>query len=169
MHFFLFKFRQRNHLLTIRAYTSKQSLCNNTNNSICNHVTLYIHICQTGDRTCRTICMQRAYYQVTGNRRFNGNISSLLVTDLTDHDDVRILTQDRTKCRCKGKSRLRVGLYLIDPGKVCLYRVLYGDNINALCIQFAKCRIQCRRFTTTGWSCYKDNTVRVRQDFIELC
>jgi hypothetical protein len=39
--------------------------------------------------------MQRGKHQVAGQSRLDGHIGGLAIADLTDHDDVRILAQQR--------------------------------------------------------------------------
>ena len=79
---------------TVWAHTAHQSLGDNTDDRIGNQIIFYSHVCQTCDCAGSTIGMQCADYQVSRNRCFDGNRCGLLVSDLTDHDDVRILSQD---------------------------------------------------------------------------
>ena len=88
--------------------------------------------------------MECTNYQVTRDSGLNGNAGGLTVSNLTDHDNVRILTQNGTKCRGKGKSRFGIYLYLIDTIDIGLDRVLYRDDIYFVGIQLTECRIKSR-------------------------
>ena len=47
--------------------------------------------------------MQRGQHQVTGERGLDRDAAGLEVTNLTDHDDVRVLTQERLQ---RGSAKL---------------------------------------------------------------
>ena len=111
-----------------------QSLCDNSYDRIRNHVRFNSHIFQTGYRRRGTIGMKGTYHQVSRDSCFNGDTCGFLVSNLSDHDNVRVLTQDRTKGRSKRKSRFFIYLYLIDTIYISLDRVFYCDNINIAAI-----------------------------------
>ena len=112
--------------------------------------------------------MQGTYHQVSGDGRLYGNAGGLLVSDLTDHDDIRVLSQDGTQCRREGEVCLGVDLYLIDAVDICLDRIFYGDDVHVFFIQFAQCGIQGGGLTTSGRSGYQDDTVRIFQNVVKL-
>ena len=106
--------------------------------------------------------MEGAYYEVAGDGRLNGDAGGLAVSDLTDHDDVRVLSQNGTKRGCERKTCFRIDVYLVDTVDVGLDRVLNGDDIHFFSVQLRKSRIQCGGLTGTGGSGYEDDSVRVR-------
>ena len=66
---------------------------------------------------------------MSGDSRLNSNLCSLTVSNLSDHNNIRILTEDRSKgCR---ESHLCFYIYLnlIDTVDICLDRIFYRDNI----------------------------------------
>jgi hypothetical protein len=58
------------------------------------HVSLHAELQQTGHRLQRTARVQRGEHQVPGQRRLGCNLSDLLVADLADENDVRVLAQE---------------------------------------------------------------------------
>ena len=58
--------------------------------------------------------------------RTHGNRCRLHIPGLTDHDNIRVLTEQRPKPCLKCQSCLVIYLHLIDLRKVLLHRVLYG-------------------------------------------
>ena len=112
--------------------------------------------------------MQGTYHQVSGDGCLYGNAGGLLVSDLTDHDDIRVLSQDGTQCRCEGQVCLGVDLYLVDTVNIGLDRILDGDDVHVFFIQFVQCSIQGGGLTTSGRSGYQDDTVRIFQDIVKL-
>ena len=115
--------------LTIRTKAAHQSLCNNTNRSVCNQVRFNSHIHQTGNRAGCGVRMQRGYHKVTCDGCLYSDGCRLLITDFSDHNDVRILSQDGTQCRCKGQIRFIVDLHLVDSVNICFHRIFYGDDV----------------------------------------
>src|SRR5215207_5145684 len=72
------------------------------------------HVDHTGDRTGCIVGVEGRQHQMAGERRLDGNASGLQVPDLTDHDDVRILPQERFQGGGKGESDLVSDQDLID-------------------------------------------------------
>ena len=112
--------------------------------------------------------MQGTYNQVSRDGCLYGDAGGLLVTDLTDHDDIRVLSQDGTQCRCEGQVCLGVDLYLVDTVNIGLDRILDGDDVHVFFIQFVQCGIQGGGLTTSGRSGYQDDTVRIFQNVVKL-
>ena len=99
--------------------------------------------------------------------RTNGDISRLAVTDLTDHDDVRILTNDRPKTAGESQSALGPNGDLVDALEVILDRVFDGDDFFLGRIDLAKGAIERRRLATAGRAANKVDAVGTAQDFLE--
>ena len=78
--------------------------------------------------------MYGRYHQMSGNGCLNRDLRRLLVSDLSHHDDVRILSKEGTKSRSKGQAGLDIDLYLIDTGYIGLHRIFYCHNVNIGCI-----------------------------------
>ena len=62
----------------------------------------------------RVVGVQRREHEVTGERGLDRDVDGLGVADLTDQDDVGVLTQDRPQRAGEGQPALRVDLHLVD-------------------------------------------------------
>src|SRR5690554_919426 len=98
---------------------------------------------------------------------FHGYVSSLVITDLTDKNDIGILTEDRPQGRGKCQSDLLFCLYLGYSFKSILYRIFYRDDIGFDILDLFQSSMQCCRFTATCRSGDYDNTVRPFDPFFE--
>ena len=87
------------------------------------------HLHQPRQGTGGVVGVQGGENHVAGQRRLHGDLGGLAVADLADHDDVRVLAQDRPQAGGKGQADLRVDLDLADPGKLVLDRVLDRDDV----------------------------------------
>lgn len=67
-----------------------------------------------------------------------GDSCCLTVSDLSYHDDIRILTKDRSEGCRESHVRFVINLHLIDTVDVRLDRVLNGDDINILCVKLTE-------------------------------
>ena len=147
-------------MLALRAQNLNESLCDNADQRGCNHVRCNAHIYQTDDGRSCVVGMQGRQNQVTGDSGTDTDIRRLRVTHLTDHDDIRVLTEDGSQSCCEGHTSLGIYLNLIDTVDRLLDRVLNGDNIYiGLCELTERC-VQSRGLTGTGRSCYQDYAVR---------
>ena len=66
---------------------------------------------------------------MTGKRRLHRNVGGLVVTNLTHHHDVGVLTQDRAQGRCKIEPDVVAHRDLIDPAELVLDRVFYRYDV----------------------------------------
>ena len=112
--------------------------------------------------------MQGRDHEVTRDRSLHRNLRRLLVTDLTDHDDVGVLTQDGTQGACKGQVSSGVDLDLVDPVDIGLHRILNRDDVDLFLIQCGERRIEGRRLTASGRTRHEEDAVRIRNDVIKL-
>ena len=62
-------------------------------------VRLDAHVKKAADDVDNVVGVDGGENKVAGERRLDGDLSGLLVTNFTDHDLVRIVTQDRTQAR----------------------------------------------------------------------
>ena len=114
----------------MRTELTDKSLCNDTDDRIRNQITGNSHISHTVQRTDCIVGMHGRNDQVTGDGSLYCNRSSLLISNLTDHNDIRVLTQNRTKCRCKSQVNFVVYLNLVDALKICLDRIFNRYDID---------------------------------------
>ncbi len=66
---------------------------------------------------------------MTGERGLDGDLRGLEVTDLTDHDDVWILTKERAQRGCEVQADILVHLHLIDATEVELHGIFRGRQV----------------------------------------
>ncbi len=83
-------------------------------------------------------------------RRLHRKLGGLGVADLTDHHDVRVLTQHSAQRLGEGEVDPLVDLCLVHAGQLVLDRVLDGDDVVALAGEVAQEAVQRRGLTGTG-------------------
>ncbi len=74
--------------------------------------------------------MQRRKYEVTGQRRLDGDLRRLHVSNLADENHIGVMSQDRPQSFRKGQSRLARDLYLVDAVELILDGILDGDDLS---------------------------------------
>ena len=62
-------------------------------------------------------------------RRLDGDLRRLQIPDLADHDDVRVLAQDRAQRVGKIEPDRRLHLDLVDAGKLIFNGVLHREEL----------------------------------------
>ena len=144
-------------LAAMRTNTAYQTLRDDPAQCGRNDIGIDTDIDQTVNCTDRVICMDRGKHEVTRDRGSHRNLCRLAVTDLTDSDDVRVLTQDRAQAVCKRHADFFIDLYLIDTFKIVLDRVFQGDKVDFALVQLVDHRVHRRRLTTSGRSDDQDN------------
>ena len=102
--------------------------------------------------------------------RLNRNIGSFQITNLTDHNDVRILTQERLQSSGKSQTLLIIDVNLIDARQVNLGRVFRRCNIYRLRIQNIQTGIERHSLSRTCRTGYQHHAVRtvdgIQQQFL---
>src|SRR4029077_19637604 len=76
------------------------------------------HVVQAGDGARRVITVHGAQNLVAGQRGFNGDFGGFRIANFTDHDDVRVLTQNGAKRVGEGKADFFLYRDLIDAGNL---------------------------------------------------
>ena len=94
--------RTRHFLFTTRTQSSQQALRHNQADRTGNIKRRDTHIQHTRQRCRCIISMQGRKHHMPCLCRLNRNIGSFQITNLTDHDNVRILTQKRLQGCGKG-------------------------------------------------------------------
>ena len=92
------------------------------------------------------------------------DLCSLQVANLSDHDDVRVLAQERAQCLGKIEPYLGVDVHLVDALEIDFNRVLRSGDV-ALCrIENVQSGVQRDCFTGTGWAGDQNHTLWLIQD-----
>ena len=94
------------------------------------------------------------------DRRPHRDRCSLGVTGLTDHDNIRILTEQCTQSHFKRQSGCIVYLCLVDFFNIFLYRIFDRGYIDTALCHLIQNHIQGGCLTTSGRSGQINNTVR---------
>ncbi len=74
--------------------------------------------------------MQRRQDQVPGLRCLDGDVRCFKITNLADHDDVRILAQKGTQSRGKTQVGFFVDIDLIDSWQIDLNWILHATDVD---------------------------------------
>ena len=112
--------------------------------------------------------MQRAHHHVTGKGGLDGDTARFQVTDFADHDDVRILTEERLQCGSERHADLGAHLHLIDAEEIVLHGIFGGHDVGVAVVDLRQRRIQRSRLAGTGGAGHEDHAVRVRDRFHQL-
>src|SRR5882757_6607550 len=115
----------------------------------------------------RRVGMERGQHKVTRQARLHSDLRGLEVTDLTDHDDVRVLTQNGTQSAGEGHLNLRVHLRLPDAVDVVLDRILDGHDVLRVVVQALEGGVQSRRLTGAGRARDEQNAVRLVDELVD--
>ncbi len=107
----------------------------------------------------RIVRVERRKDQVAGEGRLHGDISRFRIADLADHDDVRVLAQERTETRSKRDAGLRIDLRLVHIAHIVFDRVFDRGDIDLRTVQDVHQSIQRRRFSGTGRTAGQDHAV----------
>src|SRR5882757_1188942 len=125
------------------------------------------HVAQARYRAGRGVGMERGQHEVTRQARLHSDLRGLEVTDLTDHDDVRVLTQDGAQSAGEGHLNLRVHLRLPDAVDVVLDRILDGHDVLRVVVQALEGGVQSRRLTGAGRARDEQNAVRLVDELVD--
>ena len=96
---------------------------------------------------------------------FNRNIGSTQVTNLTNHDDIRVLAEKCFQRRFKRQALFIVHVHLVNTGQVNLCRVFCSRNVHIVRIQNIQAGIKRYGLTRTGRPRYQHHAVRTVNRF----
>ena len=96
---------------------------------------------------------------VTGVGGLAGDRRGLLVADLTDHDHVGVLPQNRPQGGGEGLAGLGVDLHLGDVVQVVFDRVLDRDDVSLVAVDLAEGGIERGRFSRPGGAAAEEHAV----------
>ena len=111
------------------AKAAYQALREHTEQTRGEQVRFHTHVGEPGHRACGIVGVQRGEDQVPGEARLDGDLRSLEIADLADHDDVGILAEDRTERARKVELDLRIDLGLTDTVQRELDRILDRHDV----------------------------------------
>ena len=123
---------------------------------------LHAHVDQASDSLGSRVCVEGGQHEVAGECRLYCDARRLEIADLADHDDVRILTQERAE-RCR-ESHADLGphQHLIDSEEVVLDGIFRGHDVGVDAVDLGKGRIESGRFPRTRRPSDQQHPVRIR-------
>ena len=153
----------------MRTDTAHQPLSYDTSQSGSYKERFYTHIDQSRDRACSIVGMQGTENQMTCQCGVNADTSRFNVTNLTDHDYIRVLTQNTAQSVGKGKARFIIDSYLIDAFNTIFDRIFNSNDVFIRIVDIGERRVQSCRFAAAGRTCDKYDAIgRVEQTAIQL-
>ena len=108
------------------------------------------HFEQSDDGAGSVVGMQGGEHKMTRQARLDRDGSRFRITDFGDHDDIRVVPQDRAETFGKGESRLRMNLALSRSVDLVFDRVFQGNDVLGRILDFLKDRHQGCRLPATG-------------------
>src|SRR5204863_9479168 len=87
------------------------------------------HIVEARDSAGRDITVHRAKHLDTGERVLYGDFRSLGIANFTDHDNVRVLAQNRSERVAEGQANVFFSRNLIDALQLEFHRVFDGHDV----------------------------------------
>ena len=112
--------------------------------------------------------MQSGKYEVAGQGGLDGDSRRLLIADLADHNNVRVLTQKTSQGVGESKPRRIVDFKLVNAGDVAFDGILNRTNVDLFIVQFRQGGVQGCIFSGTGRPGSQNNTIGGADDFAEF-
>ena len=103
--------------------------------------------------------MHRANHQVAGQSGLDGHFGRGQVSDFADHDNVRVLPQQRAQSFRKREADARLNLALIERGLDHFNRVFDGVDVDFVGSQTFQRGVKGGGFARTRWTGHQDNAV----------
>src|SRR2546428_693286 len=126
------------------------------------------HVEETNDRLHGAVRVERAEHEVAGERRLDAGRGRLLVTHLTDHDDVRVRAQEGAHGLGEREADLRVDLHLAQAVLRDLDRILRGPDLALGLVDVPEDRVERRRLARSRRPHAQDEAVGLLGDLPEL-
>ena len=111
--------------------------------------------------------MQRAKHQVTSECSLNGDVCDFAISNFTDQDDVRRLTQHALQHHAEAETDLFANLHLIDAVEVVLNGILSGDDLAVRRVENGQRRIERGCLARTGRSGDQEDSVWTANDLVK--
>src|SRR5579875_488866 len=150
-------------LLAMIAESSGESLRDDEADGRRDSVRLHAHIDEPRERLWRIVGVQGRENQVTGLGRLDGDLGGLEIANLTDHDDVRILAQERAHRGGERQADLGIDIDLVDAGEIDFRRVLGRGDIRVLAVEDLQSRVQRDGLAAARRPRHQDHALRLRE------
>ena len=120
----------------------------------------HAHVEEPQQRRRRVVRVQRRQHEVARLRRLDRDVRGLEVADFADHDDVRVLAQERPQRDGEREPGLLVDVDLVDAGELDFRRVLGGRDVDAGLVQDVEARVERHGLAAAGGARDEDHPVR---------
>ena len=104
--------------------------------------------------------MQGGKDQVPGERRPDGDLRRFQIADLADHDDVRVLAQDRPQALRVGQPGFGMNLRLADQRERVLHRIFHGHDVDVFLVQALEQGVERRGLSRSRRARREDDAIR---------
>src|SRR5262249_45180228 len=94
------------------------------------------HVVESSDRARGVVRVQRAEDLVTGECGFHRDVRGFVIANFTDHHNVGVLAQNRSKRGSEIEPDIRTGCDLVYTHQLVLNRVLDGDDVVIWTVEF---------------------------------
>ena len=123
------------------------------------------HVQKAGQRGRCIIGMQGRENHVAGLGGFNGDVGGFQVTNLTDHNNIRVLTQEGSECGSKRQTLFFIDVDLVDARQVNLGRIFCRRNVHIFRVQNTQAGIERNGFARTCRTGNQHHAVRAVDGF----
>ena len=111
--------------------------------------------------------VQRGEHQVAGEAGLHRDLRRLEVTDLTDHDHIGVLAQDRAQAARESHLDFGVDLGLADAVDVVLDRILDRHDVARVVVQPLERGIERGRLARAGGAGDEQDAVRLVDELVD--
>src|SRR5262249_23920465 len=105
--------------------------------------------------------VNRREHQMPRKRRLNRDLSRFRIANLTHHDLVRVVPEDRSQTTGKGQALFLVDRDLRNPSELILDGILDRDDLVLDRFDFRQCCVKRRRLAGAGGPRDEDHTIRL--------
>src|SRR5690606_20462727 len=119
------------------------------------------HVQQTGYRLRRRVGVQRGEHHVPRERGLDRDTTCLQVADLSHHDDVGVLTEERLQRGGKRHPDLGAYLHLVVPEEVVLHGFLHRHYVRVDVVDLALRGVQGGGLSRPRWTRHQYHAVRI--------
>ena len=136
-----------------------QSLCDDAVDRRREHERLDAHVDQPRDCAGGVARVQRGHHEVPSEGCLDRDLSGLRITNLADHDHVRVGTKHRAQAVGEGNTGLDRHLHLLDARDRGLDRILDREDAALAVVDDAERAVERRRLPGARGSGYKDGAI----------
>gem|GEM_PF-6571332 len=116
----------------------------------------------------RRVGMDGREYKMSSDRRLNREVGRIGVANFSDHDNIRILTQETPESIGEIESDLRIDLTMIGSLDAVLDWILEGGDVFFFGIEIGEHGVESRGLPGTGWSDDEDESELVFEMLFDL-